>query len=305
MSADELATIPMALPGERRALVLPGLGRLCWYQDGPSALARDARPLLLVHSVNAVASAYEVRPLYEHYRRQRPVYALDLPGFGSSERSPRDYTPRLMTDALLALIEEIARQHPGSAPDVVALSLSSEFAARAAVERPGSLRSLALVSPTGFRGRALRLGAPGTHLGSPRVLAFLLRRGRGRFLFRQLTRPGVIRYFLRRTWGARDIDDGLWRYDCEIAHVPGAEFAPLHFLTGFLFAADSGRLYQALTLPTWISHGVRGDFTDYRAVQQISGSPHVRVQVFATGALPHFEVPELFIKGYETFLGAL
>ena len=41
----------------------------------------DTRPLLLLHSINASASAYEVKPLFEHYRQQRPVYAPDLPGF--------------------------------------------------------------------------------------------------------------------------------------------------------------------------------------------------------------------------------
>jgi pimeloyl-ACP methyl ester carboxylesterase len=39
----------------------------------------------------------------------------------------------------------------GTAPvDVLALSLSCEYAARAAVESPQPFRSIALVSPTGF-----------------------------------------------------------------------------------------------------------------------------------------------------------
>ena len=56
-------------------------GRVSFYQAGPP----EGRPLLLIHSVNAAASAYEVRPLFEHYKAFRPVYALELPGYGFSE----------------------------------------------------------------------------------------------------------------------------------------------------------------------------------------------------------------------------
>src|SRR5580658_9862203 len=64
-------------------------GRLSYYADD-SALGR---PLILIHGVHAAASAYEMRPLFRHYRGRRPVYALDLPGFGLSERGDRPYTP--------------------------------------------------------------------------------------------------------------------------------------------------------------------------------------------------------------------
>ena len=61
--------------------------------------------MLLVHSVNAAGSACEMRPLFERHRAHRAVYALDLPGFGFSERSGLPYSPRLMTDAVLAMLD--------------------------------------------------------------------------------------------------------------------------------------------------------------------------------------------------------
>ena len=73
-------------------------GRLSAYVAGQGS------PLLLVHSVNAAASAAEVRPLHKHYRASRTVFSIDLPGYGFSERSDRPYTPRLMTDALHAIV---------------------------------------------------------------------------------------------------------------------------------------------------------------------------------------------------------
>ena len=298
----ESATVPLApaLAGERRTLDSPAAGLVSWYESAPDSGA--GAPLLLVHSVNAAGSAYEMRPLYEHYRTRRPVFAIDLPGFGFSGRTDRAYTPRLMTDAVHALLDEIGRRHPRMPVDAVALSLGCEFLARAAVEAPDRFRRLALVSPTGFSGRSLRTGAAGTHLGRPGLLRIVGRPAWRRGLFGLLTRPAVIRYFLERTWGAKTIDEGLWAYDIATTRPPGAEFAPLQFLCGFLFSADSGTLYQSLRHPVWVVHGVRGDFVDYRALRSFEGRPGWHVGVFDTGALPHFERPADYLARCDAFL---
>jgi pimeloyl-ACP methyl ester carboxylesterase len=93
------STLPLAFPAERRDLDSPA-GRLSLYCARPDGAGNGLPPLLLVHSINAAGSAAEVAPLFAHYRQQRAVYALELPGFGFSDRSDRAYTPRLMTDAL-------------------------------------------------------------------------------------------------------------------------------------------------------------------------------------------------------------
>jgi len=295
--------LPPALHGERRQIDDSAAGRLAFYCATPPA--SPGRPLLLVHSINAAASAAEVRPLYEHYRRQRPVYAPDLPGYGHSERSDRRYTPRLMTDALHALCAQIARDHGAGRIDALAVSLSCEYLARAAVEAPAAFCSLALVSPTGFSGKKLRTGAP----GSTREVAWLRRALRSRWanprLFRWLTRPGVIRYFLRRTWGARQIDEALWAYCVLTTQQPGAQHAPFDFLSATLFSNDINRLYDQLTLPVWMSHGMRGDFVDYRLKRTVQDRPNWRISAMPTGALPYFERPEDFCADYDAFLAGI
>ena len=292
---------PPALPGLAHAVEDPRVGRLSWYEDGGGDERAPGRPLLLLHSINAAASAYEMKPLFEHYRRERPVYAPDLPGYGLSDRSARMYSPRLMTDAIHAVLALIRRKHGDLPVDAMALSLSCEFLARAATEDPGAFRSLAFVSPTGFNRLPLRQGAPASTLGYPRVLAILNRPAVGRGLFRLLTRRGVIRYFLRRTWGSKGIDEGLLDYDYLTTHVEGAEHAPLHFLSGFLFSGDSGTLYQGLTHPIWVAHGVRGDFVEYGGLQGVANRPNWTVEVLPTGALPHFEMITEFVQRYEAW----
>jgi alpha-beta hydrolase superfamily lysophospholipase len=303
MPSGPTRDLPPAVSGERRNLQTPE--RRLSYYAAESASATNARPLLLIHSINAAGSAYEIRPLYEHYRRTRPLYALELPGFGFSDRPDEAYTPRLMTDAIQAMMGEIGRHHAGVPVDALALSLSSEFLARAAVETPHAFRSLALISPTGFSQKGPRHDPPGSTRGRPGTLRFLKFPLWNRAIYRLLTTRPSIRYFLRRTWGSPDIDEGLAAYDFVTARQPGARHAPYYFVSGFLFSGDIGGVYDRLELPVWLVHGVRGDFVDYTHAATVDERPNWTRQVFQTGALPHFERPNEFIAAYDAFLAGV
>jgi pimeloyl-ACP methyl ester carboxylesterase len=285
------ASLPPALPGARL-----DLGGVTCYVDGAGP------PLVLVHSINAAASAAEVRPLYLHYRATRTVYAPDLPGYGLSDRSKRAYSPRLYTDTLHALADAVHARSGRGPIDALAVSLGSEFLARAASEHPADWGKLALVSPTGLMGRSARRGPAGSVRGFPALHRQLARPAIGPRLFRALTRPGVIRYFLGRTWGSKAIDEELWAYDVLATRAPGAEHAPLHFLAGLLFSADIHTVYEALTQPVWMSHGTRGDFTDYRGRALLANGARWQVSVYEAGALPYFEHTARFIADFDRFL---
>ena len=297
------ASLPPAVSGDRQTIAA-SCGPLSFYRAAPERAATEGEPpLLLIHSINAAGSAYEMRPLYEHYRQTRMVYAPDLPGFGFSDRSDRAYTPRLITDAILDMVAHIRRTH-GEAPiDAVALSLSSEFLARAAAERPGWFRSLAMVSPTGFDKKAPYRESAGTTRRNPTFYSVLRFRLWDRGFFKVLTSRRGIRYFLERTWGSKTIDEGLLDYDYLTTHQPGARFAPYYFVSGYLFSRDITKVYESLTPPVWLSHGVRGDFQDYSYAKEIVKRPNWTVTEFQTGALPHFEQPDNFIQHYDQFIG--
>jgi len=254
----------------------------------------QGKPLLLVHTVNAAASAAEVRPLFDWMSPHRTVYAIDLPGYGASERAERLYTPRLMKDAILDLARYIRTQHGDQPIDAMAASLSCEFLARAAAEQPTTFRTLSLVSPSGMTGFKLRQAAEGSTYGQDWLLSTLKGPGWGRFLFKGLTRPGVIRYFLNKTWGSRAIDETMYEYAVWTTRQPGAEHAPLSFLSAQMFSADITTVYDRLHLPVWMSHGVRGDFVDYRGKQRFTSRGNWRFTVFDSGALPYFEHPQAF-----------
>lgn len=283
-----------------QAFQLPAAGGIAGVRGGNHASAGP--PLLLVHSVNAAASVAEMRPLLELWQTRRTVFAVDLPGFGASSRADRVYTPRLMTDALLATVDHI-RTVCGPAPvDALALSTGCEFLARAATEQPRHFGRLALVSPTGFRGTKAWRGAPGSTRFMPTVHRVLSQPLWAGALFRGLTKPGVVRYFLEKTWGSKAIDEQMWRDSVQAARAPGAEHAPLYFLSGGLFSADILSVYESLTQPVWASHGTRGDFTDYRGLVHLQGRPNWQFSVYEGGALPYFEQPARFDAAFTAFL---
>ncbi len=268
--------------------------------------AGEGTPLLLIHSINAAASAYEVRPIFEHFQETRRVYAVDLPGFGFSDRGPRDYSPRLYTDAILDALDEIERETGGQPVDALALSLSGEFLARAAVEQPHRLRSLALVTPTGF-GKDEQFYAPfGATRGNrlpEQVLEFPLWR---RPFYDLLTSKPSIHYFLKQAFGSEEaIDAGLEAYDYFTSHQPDAEHAPYAFISGRLFSADIDRIYEMVGQPAWLAYGPRNGFSDYGDLSNVEGRANWRIQRFETGGMPHFEKPESFNAAYEAFLAEL
>ncbi|MCA9961666.1 MAG: hypothetical protein KC443_21655, partial [Anaerolineales bacterium] len=86
---DHNLPLPDAITAEKKRFFNQMAGHINYYYD----TSGSGRPLLLIHSVNAAASAYEMRPLFEHSRGTRPVYASDLPGYGFSDREARNYTP--------------------------------------------------------------------------------------------------------------------------------------------------------------------------------------------------------------------
>ncbi len=285
-----------ALDGERLERNGPA-GRVSYYVLG------QGEPVLLVHSVNAAASAREMQPVFDHLAPRRRVFALDLPGFGFSDRSRRDYGVDLFVAAVADMLALIEAECPGSPVDAMALSLGGEFLARAAVQTDSPPRTLTLITPTGFNRRAAESAStePGNR-EVPGMLAGLSLPLLSPALFGLLTTQASVNYFLKRTWGSDQIDQDLARYSYQTSHQPGARYAPLAFLSGRLFSRDIPNVYRQLKMPVWVPHGTRGDFKDFSGADWARDLENWRFQPFHSGALPHFEQPVEFCESLDIFL---
>jgi pimeloyl-ACP methyl ester carboxylesterase len=291
-----MATLPSPLAATQRE-ISGTAGRLALYEAGSGA------PVLLIHSINATASAYEVRPLFERLSATHRVFAIDLPGYGGSQRGDRRYDIALFTAAIEDALDAIGESCGDAPVNLLAVSLSSEFAARAAVRHPQRIRTLTLVTPTGLDRRSAALdGAPGQSREVPGVHRVLTWPFWSQSLFSLLSSRASVRYFLKRTWGSPNIDEGLVDYCVANARQPGARHAPLSFLCFRLFAADVGSLYSQLQMPVWVPHATRGDFRDFSSADFLRSRANWRFQPFEAGALMYFEMPDAFVAAWRRFV---
>jgi pimeloyl-ACP methyl ester carboxylesterase len=289
LAVDHNRPLPDAIAAKRDHFRASDGHRLSYYHDHQA----EGRPLVLIHSVNAAASAYEMRPLFLHYRAQRPVFALDLPGYGFSERAERAYSPPVFAQAIVDLLTT----QVGEAADVVALSLGSEFAAQAAQARPDLFHSLVLISPTGFSrsnegNLSQQSGANNAGETFYSLLSFPLWR---RPFFDLLATRRSIGYFLQKSF-AGPVDSGLVDYAYLTSHQPGAEYVPLYFVSGQLFTPDAYQsIYERVEVPTLVIYDQDAFVSFGKLPALLEKRPKwLAERITPTRGLPHFEkLPEV------------
>jgi pimeloyl-ACP methyl ester carboxylesterase len=300
LAIDHELPLPAALNAERRELDLSDVGRISTYAGEQSA----GQPLVLIHSVNAAASALEMKPLFEVYRQNRPVYALDLPGYGFSDRQARPYTPEFFSNALGDFLDEVV----GEPADVIALSLSSEFAARAANRVPEQFRSLTMISPSGFtrrsRGRATEQAG---QLGADNSLYGLLANPVwAQALYDLIASRMSLRFYLGKSF-VGEIPDELVEYGYATSHQPGAMNVPLYFLSGRLFTQDVlNELYVDLSVPTLILYD-QDFYVRFDLLPELVNQNELinTVRIAPTLGLPHWEQPEETKAALDVFWGEI
>lgn len=282
--------LPPAIDAEQKQLLTETAGRINYYADESGV----GTPLVLIHSINAAPSAHEMRPLFDHYRGQRPVYALDLPGFGFSDRSRRRYTPQLFTQAILEFLRQVLHQPA----DLIALSLGCEFAAMTALAEPHRVRSLTLISPTGLNAKDVDV---------PEAVVY------GVFSFPVWSQPvydvltsrASIQLFLGKSFVGEPPQQFL-DYAYATSHQPGARFAPLDFLSGGLFTKGvRTAVYEKLTAPTLVIYDEDPNVRFDMLADLLQSNPRwVAARIQPTRGLPHWErLPET-VAALEKFWGS-
>ena len=253
--------------------------------------------LLLLHGLSSVGASFEMHPLFEHLARTRRAVALDWPGFGGSERPERSYTAPAYESVLSTVLSELRRSEDetgpgvsGRGPDVVALSLATQYVAVLAAREPQRLGWLVLISPTGL-GRFVRIPGitaktAGVTLGLP---------GLGQSVFDGITsRKGIRRSLEKLFADAARIPPEYERYAWASARQPGARYAPLSWLAGRLEDPGAPEAFRSLGNPTLMIFGERARFSDPEAGTELARRNHnVTVEVVPeSGDLPQLEHPE-------------
>jgi len=274
---------------------LPGKGRFYHWQRGPDVfniyykVAGEGKPVVLIHGVDSAASSEEMRPVAEGLQGKRKVFALDLLGFGVSDRPNRGYSRWDYLD----LIEDFLRDVVAEPAAVIATGLSAAYAVTVASRSPELISNLVLICPTGLERLADVAPEQQQQIGALLRVPIL-----GSAFYNLLSSRAALSYFLKgRTYGNPELvtDEVLAGY-YRTTHQDGARHAPSAFLSGALNLSIR-ETYPELTQPVFIVWGREAQTTPVSDANLfIRSRPKSRLKVLdGCGLLPHVERPAEFL----------
>ena len=246
-------------------------------------------PLLFVHGVGAGVSSFMWRKNFDELARIFRVYALDLLGFGLSDKPP---TAPYSADLYVELLSDFIRQVTGSPVNMLASSVGGAYAIRVADEHPELINAMILNAPTGADKLSNRPGMAGAAfyglLQSP-VL--------GTSFYNVMASERSIRDYARRYlfYDASRVTDRLVSNLYATSHQPGAQHAMAAFLSGYLNAdsrAAFSRLRQDVIL-VWGKQDTTSPLEQGLALQQLNPRAHLEVFDYCR-MMPEQEQPERF-----------
>jgi pimeloyl-ACP methyl ester carboxylesterase len=192
------------------------------------ALSRhgQGKPVLLVHGIHAGASSFEWRHVVPALAERYGVIAVDLLGFGRSDRPAARYTPGLYQALLGDLLVRVVREPCA----VVASGLAAAQLVALAGRDPRHISSLVLVAPTGVAYmRDPEPSAGGTTrllLAAPIV---------GNTVYNRLTSAAKMRRHLESVYADdRMVTPALVEHYVRMARRPGGKHAVRALLSGKL-----------------------------------------------------------------------
>lgn len=263
-------------------------GRVAFYRMGQGS------PVLLVHSPYAGASSWEWRKIFPALAMQHTVYALDLLGFGLSEKPSIAYSGRLYAELLHDFLQDVI----GERADAIGSALSASYLVNVAVRRPESLQHLVLVNPTGVttNWQAGMAGVTWSALRAP-VL--------GTSLYNALVAsPNIERELLEHVYfDPTAITPETVSQLYTAAHQPGSKYAATAFITGRL-DLPMRQAFSSLSQPVLLVWGREAYYTPITdAADLLFRHPQARMVILdECGMLPHDEKAGDFLLLVRDFL---
>jgi pyruvate dehydrogenase E2 component (dihydrolipoamide acetyltransferase) len=238
---------------------------------------QDGDVVLLVHGYGGDRNSWLFlqEPLAERYR----VYALDLPGHGTSSKDVGDGSVEMLAGTVLGVLNAIGveRAH------LVGHSLGGAVAVAATAQEPVRVSSLTLIAPSGF---------------GPEINAGYLR-GFADAQTRRELKPVVGQIFADESLVTRQVVDDLLAYK----RLDGVDTA-LHALVGTLLDGDMQRMDSAAAIaaiggavPVTVVWGSADRIIPPAQAESVAGA--VRHLLDGAGHMPHMERPAEVLAAIE------
>jgi pimeloyl-ACP methyl ester carboxylesterase len=253
-------------------------------------------PLVLLHSLGPGYDSEQWRDTGTLIARHRRVYALDLVGWGRSDKPPLRYDGELYIQLLRDFLEHVVRE-PAT---LVGAGLGASYAIQVAADAPEIVDALGLVSPVG-------LDTSGddpdlTDALTNRVLRLPLV---GTTTLNLLTSRTAIAHHLRsEVYALPDrVDAARIEHHYRSSHQPGSHFALAALLSGYLNHGIESSVTR-LDLPIWLAWGRLANNPRVESADiWLNKLGNAELDVFdGVGQLPHLEAPQLFAERLVAFL---
>lgn len=263
---------------------LPGEARIYRWRQGHIFYkvlgTADAPPLLLLHTPEVGASAYEMRKIMQllapHYR----VYAPDLLGFGLSDHPRIAYC----AETYIALCRDFLTEVVAQPATIVASRISCNYAVTVAATSPALCERLVLLSPVALYGDDQKPALITNLVEAPAVKSLL---------YPMLSTRFALQYVLAKRYPSTSEADLDHFYSA--AHQLGAEHAPMALLAGKLAYNAAGQL-EKLQQPTLIIWGAYELIGSRHITGQHAISGHVQVELLQNAGLAvHEEHPDAVV----------
>lgn len=255
-------------------------------------------PLVFVHGINAGVSSFMWRKNFDELAEDFCVYALDLLGFGLSDKpAAAPYS----ADLYVELISDFVREVVGPPVNIIASSLGAAYSVRLADEHPELVNSLILNASAGYDTLNSRPGMAGAAfyglLQSP-VL--------GTSFYNVMASERSIREYARKHlfYDYGRVTSRLVANLYASSHQQGAQHAISAYLAGYL-NIDTRAAFARLNQPAILVCGKQDLTTPLGSALSLAKmNPRTRVEVFDyCRMLPEQEHPERFnLLVRDTFL---
>ncbi|PKA56723.1 putative esterase D14L [Apostasia shenzhenica] len=270
----------------------------------------QGKPIVLIHGFGA--SAFHWRYNIPELAKKYKVYALDLLGFGWSEKAIIEYDAMIWRDQVTDFMKEIVKD-----PAIfVGNSLGGFTALFTAAELPQLVRGVVLLNSAGQFGDLSRKpsvnvdddSAVSKFLINPLKQAF--QRIVLGFLFWQSKQPARVESVLKSVYiNTSNVDDYLVESIVKPAKDPNAGEVYYRLMTRFLtnqskYTLDS--LLQRLSCPLLLLWGDLDPWVGPAKAARIKECyPKTKVVNLQAGHCPHDEVPELVNQALMDWLASL
>ncbi len=209
------------------------------------------------------------------------VIALDLPGFGQSDKPRMNYTIKFYRDFLASFIEQLQLR-----ATLVGSSLGGQIAAELAIARPDLVQRLVLISPAG--------ALPASFKGSPALKRYV-----------QVTKAKSVEQVKRALFSVdgKPVDDAYARMVFERLSMPGASAAFLSALVGSARASRLNSRLHKIRAPTLLLWGKEDAMIPVKFIDPFVKMKNCRITMLeGCGHRPHVERPALFNRIITDFM---